>query len=229
MEDANEKKRIPPYVPYKTLINLFDGLKVGIPARIDRGVLGSSSGAVQAQIFSALKFLDLMSDKGIPTERLTRLVNSEGVERKSAFKETLTAAYPFLFNGEIDLKRITSLQLRELFVGAGASGETVQKCIAFFTNAANDNGIELSPHIGKVRSPNVRNGGSRPRKPTTDRQRFVAPTKDQGTERPPERDLSWNQLLLSKFPSFDPAWPAEVQVEWFKAFSELRADGQKDK
>jgi len=33
--------------------------------------------------------------------------------------------------------------------------------------------------------------------------------------------MGWNQLLLSKFPSFDPGWPPEVQAKWFDSFEKL--------
>jgi hypothetical protein len=32
-------------------------------------------------------------------------------------------------------------------------------------------------------------------------------------------------LLLSKFPSFDPTWPNDVQIKWFEAFDELLKRG----
>ena len=33
--------------------------------------------------------------------------------------------------------------------------------------------------------------------------------------------MSWQQMLLAKFPSFDPAWSTEVQAKWFDAFERL--------
>jgi len=32
---------------------------------------------------------------------------------------------------------------------------------------------------------------------------------------------SWNEMLLTKFPSFDPTWSDEVKLKWFAAFDEL--------
>jgi hypothetical protein len=37
--------------------------------------------------------------------------------------------------------------------------------------------------------------------------------------------ISWKELLLSKFPSFDPTWPNDVQLKWFEAFDELLKRG----
>lgn len=36
-----------------------------------------------------------------------------------------------------------------------------------------------------------------------------------------------DKLLLSKFPSFDPAWPDEVKIKWFDGFNELMAQFKK--
>jgi hypothetical protein len=33
--------------------------------------------------------------------------------------------------------------------------------------------------------------------------------------------IGWPQLLLSKFPTFDPAWPDDVKSKWFNAFDKL--------
>jgi hypothetical protein len=38
---------------------------------------------------------------------------------------------------------------------------------------------------------------------------------------------SWQQLLLSKFPSFDPAWPDDVKTKWFEGFNQLMVELKK--
>lgn len=43
-------------------------------------------------------------------------------------------------------------------------------------------------------------------------------------EKPPPKhpgSASWEELLLAKFPSFDPSWPDNVKIEWFSAFGSL--------
>ena len=47
---------------------------MGIPTKIDRSVLASYSGAIQSHLFGTLKYLHLISQHGIPTDRLTKLV-----------------------------------------------------------------------------------------------------------------------------------------------------------
>src|SRR6185437_17013497 len=95
------KKPIPPYVAYKTFINFVNGLKQGIPARIDKSVM-NLSGAAQSQLIYALRFFDLIEADGKPKESLSRLVNSEGAERKKILKEMTVRAYSFVFNSSLD-------------------------------------------------------------------------------------------------------------------------------
>jgi hypothetical protein len=36
---------------------------------------------------------------------------------------------------------------------------------------------------------------------------------------------SWNSMLLSKFPDFDPSWNDDLKLKWFAAFDELLKKG----
>jgi hypothetical protein len=221
---AHERAAVPPYVPYRTLKNFLEGLKISIPSRIDRSVMGSMSGAIQSQLAASLRYLGLTSDKGLPTERLAKVVNSEGPERQKHLREMVMQAYPFLFKG-FDLQRATTRQLEEEFGKVGAGGQTVRKCMAFFMSIAKESEIPLSPHIKPFQ------GASR-----APRQRRATPLGTNGSERElepiapasagPDGNVTWAQLLLSKFPSFDPAWPDDVKAKWFDAFDRLmRQDG----
>jgi hypothetical protein len=212
---------VPPYVPYRTMKTFVESLKIAMPSRIDRSVMPSMSGAVQSQLNAALKYLGLVSDKGLPAEALVKLANSEGLERQKALREIVKAGYSFLFVG-FDLQRATTRQLEEEFGKVGAGGQTVRKCIAFFMAIAKDADIALSPHIkpfqGTSRSPRSRrtasgvNGSGNP--------------DESGGQPLAEGNVSWSQLLLSKFPSFDPAWPDDVKTKWFDAFEKLMKQGQ---
>jgi len=206
---------VPAYVPYKTLLNFVDGLKISIPSRIDRSVVRSLSGAMQSQLLTSLRYLRLIDDKGVPTDMLARLVASEGKDREKALADMLRTSYSFLFQN-FDLQRATGRQVEEKFVAAGVSGDTVRKCMAFFLSAAKHAGITVSPHI-KMPS-RARTAGQR-----------IRGTRVEGAENgsagtPPQTNagqVSWTQMLLSKFPSFDPAWPDDVKVKWFEAFDKL--------
>jgi hypothetical protein len=211
---------IPPYLSFKTFQSFIESLRVAIPSRIDRSVMSSMSGAVQAQLMSALRYLGLVSHNGITTDKLGRLVNSDGAERKKMMHELLMQAYPFLFH-DFDLQKATTRQIEEKFMDVGASGETVRKCFAFFVAAAKEAELPLSPHIKPVRQPR-RPNQRLPRGPSTPSEN-VPPI----LERPPDTYLTWQQLLLSKFPSFDPTWPDEVKTKWFEAFDQLMKQGEK--
>lgn len=220
-EGLGLKRPIPPYLPYKTLRNFVDSMKVAIPARIDRSLMRSMAGGLQSQLIAGLGYLNLINTvDGVPTERLTRLVHSEGADRQRVLKEILTAAYPFLFKDGFDLERTTALLLQERFSETGVTGDTMRKCIAFFMRVAKDAGIKLPGHLKKT--------PGRPRLSTTREKRKVPSPREtlpnsgfEDPSNPPGEDLSLEKLLLSKFPSFDPAWPDEVKTKWFEGFNRL--------
>jgi hypothetical protein len=89
---------------------------------------------------------------------------------------------------------------------------------------SNDAGIPLSPFITK-KSKNSRQTPVVEKIPkrtgTRTNQNVLVP---QNTELVPH-PMSWKELLLTKFPSFDPTWPNDVQLKWFEAFDELLKRG----
>lgn len=222
MEKAHtEQKALPPYLPYRTFRTFIDSLRMAIPGRIDRSLLGTMSGTLQGQLIAALKYLDLITLHGSPTEKLSRLVNSEGAERQKIFKDILASAYTFLVHDGFSLDRATSKQLEEQFTKVGATGDTVRKCIAFFVAAAKDAGFPLSPFIKKTRGTRgVRGRGRRMASGGMSQSSPVKAEVDQVTIEQAE-PLAWRQLLLAKFPTLDPAWPDEVKVKWFESFDRL--------
>src|SRR5450755_4690264 len=156
---GSASKMVPPYVPYRSFRNFIDSLKQGIPARIDRSVMSSFSGALQSQLTTTLRYLGLTKESGHPTDLLPKLVNSEGPERVKVMHDILTTSYPFLF-GNFDLKSATPRMLEEEFSNMGASGGTLDKCTNFFLAASKDAGVETSHHLKTQRGPRV---GSRRR------------------------------------------------------------------
>jgi hypothetical protein len=216
------KTPIPPYLAYKTLINFINSLQQGIPSRIDKSIMRSLSGATQGQLLSTLRYFDLIEPEGKPKEFLTRLVTSEGPMRKTLLKEMVLRGYDFVFSSSLDLQAATGKQVEELFSAQGIGGETARKALGLFLILTKETGIKLSPHI-KV--PQSRRGGARRRTGT-------ASNDDPNTKEIPlvvtEPKLSWEQMLLSKFPSFDPNWPDEVKTRWFDSFEKLMKRGESD-
>lgn len=218
--DAPKQNAVPPYVPYRSFRNFLDSLKQGIPARIDRSVMSSYSGALQSQLSTALRYLGLTTETGQTTGMLPALVNSEGVQRVSAMKTVLTKCYPFLFDN-FDLKSATPRMLEEQFAAQGASGGTLDKCMLFFLAAAKDAGIEVSPHMKVQRGARVSRSRTRNGRPLE-----ISAMADDGQIDDRQGELSWEQMLLSKFPAFDPAWPDEVKSKWFDGFHRLMRVGK---
>jgi hypothetical protein len=209
-----EKKGVPPYVPYKTLKTFLERFKQGTPGRIDKGLMGSMSGAIQSRLTTALRYLGLISENGIPSEAMKRLVKAEGDERKKAWRETLVASYPFVFHDGFDFGTATLSLLKEKFEqDTGATGETINMCIAFLKEAATDAGIPVSPYLKEPRT----KGASKPRRTANGTEESA---RDAG-ESTGGDGKSWGALLLDKFPTFDPAWPDEVKAKWFDAFEKL--------
>jgi len=228
MVENKEKQLSPPYLPYRTLENFIQRLKSGvIPSRIDRSVMSSFSGSIQAQLINALRYLRLTDDQGKPAEKLEKLVGSDGAEKREALNEILKSSYPFLFNENVNLQNITFAQISELFEEAGAGGETTKKSIRFFLSAAKDAGINVSPHIKKPRAGIPRRAGSKPRKDLDEKGGSEQQEKHISSSKEQLFNESWQQLLLSKFPSFDPAWPDDVKTKWFEGFNQLMVELKK--
>jgi hypothetical protein len=224
-QSPDPQKTVPPYAPYRSFRNYIDSLKQGIPSQIDRSVLRNMSGALQSQLSSTLRYLGLVNEGGQPTDRLSRIVHSEGAERSSALRNIAMAAYPFLFEG-FDLKTATPKMLSDKFASMNASGGTIGKCVAFFISMAKDAEIPLAAHLLVMRG----NRTGKPRRVKTDSQAAQSANGSEPALTSAEMSsMPWAQLLLSKFPSFDPSWPDEVKAKWFDGFHRLMRQGPEDK
>jgi hypothetical protein len=214
MATTDTDRILPPYLSYKTFAAFVEGLKVGIPARIDRSVMKTLSGANQSWLMGALRYLKLATDEGVPTDRLRQLVDSEGADRQKRLQEVAKSAYGFLFREGFHLQTATPRQLDEAFAKAGPTGDTVRRCVTFFVAMAKDAGLQLSPHIEKT---------SRASRVTTRRRRTNGAGGTGVLEQPTKPDTvkPLTELLLDKFPAFDPAWTDEVKTKWFAAFGDL--------
>ncbi|HKN21238.1 MAG TPA: DUF5343 domain-containing protein [Terracidiphilus sp.] len=225
MESNEKKQAAPPYVAYKTLSNFLDRFKQGVPARIDRGLMGSMSGAAQSQVTTALRFLGMISDKGIPQQLLHRYVSGQDDERRVALLEALTNSYPFLFGDRFDLSRATGQQLREAFeTNTSATGETLGRCIAFFKDAAADAMLILSPYIKEKRA---RAAGPRKR-PSAQKERSRAdqnPAPQHSSFSPLGGMPAQTSLLLSglfmRLPKPGTKWEREERERWVQTLNNV--------
>ena len=218
-----EKRPSPPYLPFSTFKGFVEGLRAGMPSRIDRSLMGTMSGSGQSRVINALQYLGLISENGIPSDTLNGLVTSEGPERQKIFSKVLADGYPFLFVEGFDLRTMTAKHLEDQFSKSGATGDTVRKGVAFFLAAAKEAGIPISPHVAK--KPGPKKGSTRPRKSRHTPPKTPAPVPEE-SETLKTHQLSWEQLLLLKFPSLDPDWSDEVKAKWFDAFDKLMEKGK---
>lgn len=201
---------------YLTLRKFLDGIAVtALPSHIDGSLLASKSGSSKKLLRATLRYLGLTNENGVPTPEMQRLVNAKGVERQQVWRLVLKRSYPKLFDGEIDLARTTTKELSDVFEKSGVSSQdTLRKCVTFFSLAAKDAGIKLSPHVKPY-------SGTRPQR--------VRLSNGHGSA---EADVSSHdpnpvrlRIFLEKFPEFDPSWPEEERKGWIQAFRELEGPG----
>ena len=208
MVNNKGRRRLPPYVSYRTFRNFIEVLQQGIPARIDRSYWGDKlSGSTGTQLVAALRFLGLVDSDGMPTSRLKQLVSAKGVQKTEALRQISSEAFAFLLQGSFDPQTATYAQLEEVFHSTyQVAGDVARKCTKFFIELANDAGIPLSRFITK----------------RSKTKRIIAKAKRTipTTEEIPER-TSLDKILLTKFPTFDPTWSDEVKLKWFEAFDQL--------
>jgi hypothetical protein len=217
-QEGKGQAQVEPYVAYKTFNGFTHSLKASIPARIDRSVMSTYSGAVQAQLLHALKYFDLIAPTGQPKPMLHQLVNSEGEQRKAVLQQIVRASYPKLFAQGFDLTKATTNLLAEQFT---ASGDTVRKCIGFLLPLLKEAGIPISPHIKGP--PKRSSNGAKRRKPAAEV--LAPPPPPPPPAAAPQQQPGWTEMLLSKFPTFDPAWPEDVKKQWFTSFEALMKSG----
>jgi hypothetical protein len=224
--DVRDKKTLPPYVSYRTFRNFIDGLETGIPDRIDRSYWGDRySGSSGTQLMTALRFLGLVDGTGIPTTRMRQLVSAKGAQRSEILKQIGHTAFDFLSERSLDPRGATYSQLEEAFYNTyQVTGDVARKCIKFFISLENDAGVLLSPFIMK-KTKTIRANTGRKKTAT----KAASGTKGNVVAQPQEIAVpvqaTWYEMVLTKFPTFDPAWPDDVKLKWFEAFNTLLKRG----
>ncbi len=226
MVTDRNKKRSPPYVSYRSFLTLLEELQRGIPARIDRSYWGDKfSGSTGTQLMSALRFLGMVDHNGVPTLQLKELVGARGALKAGILKKTCQESFSFLLNSSFDPENATYAQLEEVFKELyQVDRDVARKCIKFFTEIASEAGLTLSPFITK-KSKNSRPSTIPDKIP---KRTGIRTNQNAIVPQPAEiipHSMTWKELLLSKFPSFDPTWPSDVQLKWFEAFDELLKRG----
>jgi len=229
MVNDKSRKSLPPYVSYRTFRNFLDGLQLGMPSRIDRSYWGDRlSGSNGIQMMTALRFLGLIDNDGIPQTRLRQLVSARGTQRSEIMKQIAYTAFSFLAERSLDPQVATYSQLEEAFYNTyQATGDVARKCIKFFVSLESDAGIILSPFIMKksrtIRADSVRKRAVKKTNAGTIQNSAISLIPDSIPAQ-----MTWHEMVLAKFPTFDPAWPDEVKLRWFEAFDTLLKRGLPD-
>ncbi|MGH3117516.1 MAG: hypothetical protein ACRDQ2_10490 [Gaiellales bacterium] len=151
-EQATDTRFVPPYVSLKTILALIERMeKEGVPRRIDRTFLVGMSGGYQTQVLNALRSLGLISgEDGKVTDTLIELVESPD-GRKKLFAKILWDRYhePTRMGEE----RATHGELVETFRrDYELTGETLDKAVNFFLQAAAYAELPLSPFFKRPRA-----------------------------------------------------------------------------
>ncbi len=226
MVNDKGRKSLPPYVSYRTFRNFVDGLQLGIPARIDRSYWGDRySGSTGTQLMTALRFLGLIDGNGIPTTRLRQLASAKGAQRSDILKQIAYTSFDFLSERSLDPQVATYAQLEEAFYNTyQVTSDVARKCIKFFVSLESDAGVSLSPFIMKksktIRADSVRGKTTKKTGARTNRNAAIPLAAD-----PIPAQIAWYEMVLAKFPTFDPTWADDVKLKWFEAFDALLKRG----
>lgn len=224
MADDRSRRPLPPYVSYRTFNNFIEWLQEGIPSRIDRSYWGDRlSGSSGTQLMAALRFLRLVDNNGVPTQRLRELVPAKGSAKATLLRQITNEAFGLVLQGSFDPAEATYSQLEESFHNTyQATGDVLRKCLKFFISLTYAAEIPLSPFIMK-RAKRARVGSAAGTKKAvrkdslrTNQNYHVPQTMDEIPEQ-----MSWGKMVLTKFPAFDPAWSDEIKLKWFEAFDRL--------
>jgi hypothetical protein len=224
MKTENITQSKPPYVAYKTFTNFISSLREsGIPDRIDRSVIPGLSGVAQSFLLAALRYLGLINNDGSPAPTLKDLVDNTATE-KATLAKIIKEKYGFIFGGSFNIASATDAQLTEIFKEQGLNGSTIVKALSFFTSLCESAGIQISPHLKSKRSSIGGNGTARRpyrKRKSADEVPPIVPAQHASHAK------TFQELLLEKFPTFNPDWEAETAKKWFDNFEKLMGTANK--
>jgi hypothetical protein len=151
----------PPYIAWRTLLNLFEKLESNQPPQIDKTFL-SGSNQSRTQTMNALKSLELIEEDGSLTPAILSIVEA-GTERPKAVRELLSR----FFEEPIRLGSVngTQQQLDQAFSDYGISGSTLRKAASFYLKAAAYAELPLSPNFKTPSRTRTKSSTPRKRRP----------------------------------------------------------------
>jgi len=227
MAEQKQEHLAPAYVPWRTLTNYINSLRESsLPSQINRSVMDKTSYSGQAQLLAGMRYLGLIDTHGTPQAILAQWVEADEANQTKIIGKILSDRYAFVFDN-LDVGRASPAEVEKQFRERGIVGSTAERAVAFFLNAADAAGVTLSPHLKKknrsssgvprrTRSPH-RKRGSNGTKPDSVTPLAVAPIP-----------AGFQDLLLQKFPQFDPGWADALKQQWFEGFQKLMGMAPKD-
>lgn len=223
MTEDNEEDFKPPYVSFTMLLNVIERMRTeGVPARVDRSYLGTTSGTTKAQFLAAAKALGLLDNDLKPTGVLQGLVSTPD-QRPGIVRELLTRFYPKVVALGTNA---TQQQLEETFREEyDITGSTVRKAIGFYLAAARFAKVELSPHFTAPRAGGATPGKRRQRSAKT----TTPPPAPSQTDPMAELRTKYVETLLDKFAAANGEVDKDVadRIERLVGFQQVSAgDGQ---
>jgi hypothetical protein len=173
---AEKEQKASVYVGWTTFKNcVMDALAKSMPNVIDKSVFSGQAGGVQSQLMAAVKFLDLIDEKGTPKKALEDLAVSDGPARKQVLARILKTRYAAVF--AVGLDKATPKQLSDAMATAyGVGGDTLEKSVRFFLAAAKYAEIPVSPHLQKNVTTALRRRPNGSRKPRSEATPPILPT-----------------------------------------------------
>lgn len=162
--DAKKRGTLPPYIAFKTLIDIVERMeREEPPTRVDGSYLETYAGGYRPTVINNLQTLGLLNTASEPTDTLKALVKANESERKNLVAQILSTTYPDV----LALSRVsTQQQFLEAFTAMGVNGDTRRKAISFFLKAASFAGVPTGMHW---KTPAAQVGGTRRRaKPLND-------------------------------------------------------------
>jgi hypothetical protein len=209
----------PPYLAFQTFLAFLNELAAKpLPPQIDRSIMNTKSGTDQANLFSALKFFDLIDDNNIVQQGLKAFVSADELGRKAAITAMFSGHYPNQF--DVSSQNGTEKLLLDSFEDDfGYTGDTRRKAMTFFLHGARWAGIEMSPHFPTTRMGSGRSAINRTKRTT----KKLSGTAVQVMPKPsPQGHGERVTVLLGDAGTVD----VHVQVQWLdlpdKTFIELR-------
>jgi len=174
---------------------------------------------------TALRFLGLIDGNGIPTTRLRQLASAKGAQRSDILKQIAYTSFDFLSERSLDPQVATYAQLEEAFYNTyQVTSDVARKCIKFFVSLESDAGVSLSPFIMKksktIRADSARGKTTKKTGARTNQNAAIPLAAD-----PIPAQIAWYEMVLAKFPTFDPTWADDVKLKWFEAFDALLKRG----